>query len=343
MFLPLLNHLIPAPITEQAFSTPRLVEKMIRVEQVYLAQMGGEKAWLEGFIPDLPHLIEATGKDGVPVPALVRAMQAFLQEKGRPANLLHQGLTSQDVMDTAFALVWQELNQHFSDRIDELICCLDDIQKRMGDQKIMGRTRMRPALEISFRTRIEAWSNPLLQLKADLSALRQSVEVLSLGGPVGDRRYWNSDLGKNDLGKDADQIARDLATTLGLYQAEQNWHTDRGRVMDYGNWLAKLTGHLGKIGQDIALMSMPEIAEIHLEGGGKSSAMPHKSNPVPAEIMMALARYNAAQLGGLAQALPHEAERSGTSWTLEWLILPSMIGAVEASLNNTEKLLGSIR
>ena len=338
MFLPLLNHLIPAPVTEQAFSTPRLVEKMIRVEQVYLAQMGGEEAWLEGFVPDLPHLIEATGKDGVPVPALVHSMQAFLQEKGRPANLLHQGLTSQDVMDTAFALVWQELNQHFADKIEELTHCLDDIQKTMGDQKIMGRTRMRPALEISFRTRIESWRNPLLQLKADLSALRQSVEVLSLGGPVGDRRYW-----KSDLEKDVEQIACDLAATLGLYQAEQNWHTDRGRVIDYGNWLAKLAGHLGKIGQDIALMSMPEIAELHLEGGGASSAMLHKSNPVPAEIMMALARYNAAQLGGLAQALPHEAERSGTSWTLEWLVLPAMIGAAEASLNSSQKLLSSVR
>ena len=55
--------------------------------------------------------------------------------------------------------------------------------------------------------------------------------------------------------------------------------------------------------------------------------MPHKANPVGAEVLVALARFNAAQVGGLQQAMVHEQERSGAAWTLEWLLLPPMLVA----------------
>ncbi|MBR7508544.1 adenylosuccinate lyase family protein, partial [Mycobacterium tuberculosis] len=60
--------------------------------------------------------------------------------------------------------------------------------------------------------------------------------------------------------------------------------------------------------------------------------MPHKQNPVQAELLVTLARYNATQLSGMHQALVHEQERSGTAWTLEWMILPSMVMASATSL-----------
>jgi 3-carboxy-cis,cis-muconate cycloisomerase len=47
---------------------------------------------------------------------------------------------------------------------------------------------------------------------------------------------------------------------------------------------------------------------------------------------VALARFNAAQLGGLHQGMVHEQERSGAAWTLEWLLLPPMLLATGAAL-----------
>ena len=55
-----------------------------------------------------------------------------------------------------------------------------------------------------------------------------------------------------------------------------------------------------------------EIGEAQLTIGGKSSATHHKNNPVAAEILVALARFNATQLSGVHQTLVHELERSGT-------------------------------
>ena len=106
---------------------------------------------------------------------------------------------------------------------------------------------------------------------------------------------------------------------------------------EFAGWLSLVTGSLGKIGQDIALLA--QMGAIVLAGGGKSSAMPHKSNPVPAEALVALARFNATQLSGIHHAVVHEQERSGAAWTLEWMILPQMIVATAASLSRAAALL----
>ncbi len=56
----------------------------------------------------------------------------------------------------------------------------------------------------------------------------------------------------------------------------------------------------------------------------------------------ALARYNATQISGMHQALIHEQERSGAAWTLEWMILPSMVTTTVTALRSATTLLGSI-
>jgi 3-carboxy-cis,cis-muconate cycloisomerase len=62
--------------------------------------------------------------------------------------------------------------------------------------------------------------------------------------------------------------------------------------------------------------------------------MAHKSNPVGAEILVALARFNSTLLAAQHQSLIHENERSGAAWTLEWLVLPQMLATTGAALRH---------
>ena len=70
--------------------------------------------------------------------------------------------------------------------------------------------------------------------------------------------------------------------------------------------------------------------------------MPHKVNPVGAETLVALARFNATLVAGMHQSLVHENERSGAAWTLEWMILPQMVMACAAALRVAEAVVGQI-
>ena len=96
------------------------------------------------------------------------------------------------------------------------------------------------------------------------------------------------------LGDKGAAVRAALARRLGLGDAPQ-WHSQRDRIAELAGWLSLVTGSLGKFGQDIALMAQAGD-EIALSGGGGSSAMPHKQNPVGAEVLVTLARFNAVQL-----------------------------------------------
>ena len=239
---------------------------------------------------------------------------------------LHKGLTSQDVIDSANSMALAEISTRFTSKMNAAADKFAAIDNDFSNTPLLARTRMQAALPIDVHDRLMIWSWPLTHLESVFTALRPQIEIISLAGPVG-----------TGINIDCDK----LAIKLGLNHTA-SWHNNRASVINFGNWLAKLTGHNCKIGQDIVLMAQQGIDAIKLAGGGGSSAMPHKSNPICAKIMVTLARYNAAQIGGLHQAIVHELERSDTAWTLEWLILQQMIGASEAPLNMLLALLDQI-
>jgi hypothetical protein len=148
-------------------------------------------------------------------------------------------------------------------------------------------------------------------------------------------------LGLIGLGRLGAAMAALVASTLGLAMGPV-WHSDRTPIVAFGHWLAVLCGSLGKMGQDICLMAQQGVDEVTLRGGGQSSAMAGKNNPVAAEAMVAIARFVAGQQAVLLQAMIHEQERSGAAWALEWLTLPAMAEATGASLSHAGRCLKSI-
>jgi 3-carboxy-cis,cis-muconate cycloisomerase len=283
-----------------------------------------------GFRPDLAALAEGTARDGVIVPALLAQLRQRLSEEHRQA--LHFGATSQDAVDTALALRLRSVLDMFERRLRHLVARFDELAARFGGRPLAGRTRMQEALPITVADRVAAWSRPLHDHLERLATLRPRLLRLQFGGAVGtlDR-----------FGDRGSAVRRRVAAELALADAPQ-WHTDRAALAEFAGWLSLLCGSLGKFGADIALMAQNPLGEAGLTGGGGSSAMPHKSNPVRAEVLIALARYAATLLPAMHLALLHEQERSGAAWTLEWLALPQMLAATGSSLLSAEALLGQI-
>jgi len=192
---------------------------------------------------------------------------------------------------------------------------------------------MQEALPFAASNRLAAWQQPLEELRARLTKLKEQTRILQFGGAVGDLRA---------LGDNAAIIAETLARDLDLRWPGHSWHVSRGPMVAWANYLSELSGALGKIGQDVALMALRGDGDIQLSGGGSSSAMPHKQNPVTAERLVTMARFNATLVSGMHQAQLHEMERSGAAWMLEWMILPQMCETAGASLKAASALVGSI-
>lgn len=282
------------------------------------------------FRPDWHALAEGLAQDGVIVPALVKQLRAAIGEPH--AISVHWGATSQDIIDTALILRLKSIIEIIEGRIANLVSALHSLRSRDGRVKLMAHTRMQRALPFTAADKIDTWLQPLERHAQGLEELAPRLLVVQLGGPIGTR---------GEMKDRGDAVADAMAEILGLGYGP-SWHSQRDRIGEFAAYLSLLSGTLGKIGQDVALMAQNEVGEVRLASGGGSSAMPHKSNPVQAELLVTLARYNAGLLGTLHQALVHENERSGAAWTLEWIVLPQMVVAAAAGLNKALALVGSI-
>ena len=338
-----LRGLLGDPETEAALSSARTMAHMLAFEAALAEACAAEglvpleaasaiRTAMASFRADAEALDRATARDGVVVPELVRQLKAHV---GAPHGVhVHAGATSQDVVDTALALALRDANAVFEARLIALAERLAALGEAFGTHRLMARTRMRAALPIAVADRVASWADPLERHVQRLHALAPALHRLELGGPVGTRQAF---------GEKGERIAQRMAQALGLTAPDRARHAVRDVWADYASFLSLVSGSLGKIGQDVALMAQDGIGEIELEGTGGSSAMAHKSNPVAAEILVSLARFNAVQVAGLHQALVHEQERSGAAWTLEWMILPPMVVCTGASLRTGLALVGSVR
>ncbi len=283
------------------------------------------------FTPDLDELKEATARDGVVIPGLLRQLRADLDEQ--TGDALHLGATSQDVIDTSFSIRALRVLDHLDRSLARLIEQLDVLNARDGDKTVMAHTRMQAAMPVSVSRKIASWRDPLERHRQRLPAVKSGIAILHLGGPVGTL---------DKLGDKGQAVAARMAKALGLQPCDHVRHTERDGLADLSNWLSLVTGSLGKTGADVVLFAQQEMDEIELSKGGGSSAMPHKVNPVAAETLVALARFNALMLPGIHLSLVHENERSGSAWTLEWMVLPQMMIAAAAALRTAETLFQSI-
>ncbi|HEV7370062.1 3-carboxy-cis,cis-muconate cycloisomerase [Arenibaculum sp.] len=273
------------------------------------------------FRPDPRELAAGTAADGVPVPALVAGLRRAVG--GEAAAYVHWGATSQDVVDTALVLNLRDALGVMERRLDALAASLLDLADRHRATPMAARTRMRQAVVTSFGLKAAGWAAPLLRHRRRLDELRPRVLALSFGGAGGTL---------DALGAHAFAVEAELAAELGLAVPPVPWHGQRDGIVELGGWLAMLAGSLGKIGLDLVLLAQSEVGEVAPPGGGGSSTMPNKVNPVGPEALVALARHAGAQAGALHQAALQEHERGGAGWQLEWMALPVLTVGTAAAL-----------
>ena len=310
------------------FSSEAEHEQIIAFEQALAAATGAEglipsdsyayiAAHISSFVADDVAIAAATARDGVVIPEFIRQLREHLGPHGQ---YIHLGATSQDVLDTSLVRRLRPVLTEFGGRLRKLQAALDQLDQRWGFVPLMARTRMQDAVPIRASHRIATWRAPLQRHLDRLAELTPRLLVLQFGGAAGTL---------DKLGDKGPAVAARLAAALDLGLVPQ-WQSQRDNLADLASWLSLVSGSLGKLGADVALMT--QMGEVSLSGAGTSSAMPHKQNPVAAEILVTLARYNGTLVGGMHDALVHEQERSGAAWTLEWLVLPQMVMITAASL-----------
>lgn len=270
---------------------------------------------------------------GVPTLAIIKKLESSLDENSR--QYLHFGATSQDIIDTAVMLQIKDCKNILLNSIKKLSKNIYLLLEDNKETLMVGRTRNMQATVTTFGLKAAYWLLPILRHKEKLEYIfNNGLFAVQLGGAVG-----NLALYKN-LGL---EVKRKLADLLDLNNSLVPWHTQRDNITDFSGVLSLITGSLGKIGKDILALSKTEIQELEFFNGGKSSVIPHKSNPIKAELLITIANLNANNLSIMHNAIIHENERDGVSWGMEGETLSKMIKLCTASLHHANVCFNSLK
>jgi 3-carboxy-cis,cis-muconate cycloisomerase len=265
-----------------------------------------------GWRPDLAALAAESEDGGNPVLPVLRGLRAAVAERDESAaRLLHRGLTSQDVLDTALMLLAADVVARVRSDLGTVARSLGTLAEQHRSTLMAGRTLTQYAVPVTFGLKAAQW------LAGTLDALEQveGVELpVQCGGAAGTLAL------AGELLADPAAAADAFAVALGLGSSPLSWHTRRTPVTRLGDALVGVCDALGVLGSDVAVLSRPEIAEVSEGGsGGASSTMPHKRNPVLSVLLRA-----AAQQAPLLAAQLHLAagsavdERPDGAWHSEW-------------------------
>ena len=259
-------------------------------------------------------LAAATGQNAVVVPALVSAFREAMNAPEHAAYM-HWGATSQDIMDTGLVLRLRQVLAIHHDRLTALVKALGHLADAHADQPMAGRTYGQVATPTSFGAVVASWGAPLIRHLDRLADLKPRLLQVSLSGAAGTL---------SAMGSEGPQVRAALAKALGLGDPGASWHSTRDSIAEFSGWLTLVTGTLGKIGEDLLLMTQTGIGEVTLASGGGSSTMPQKSNPVLPSVLVALARHTNTLNGAIQGAALHRQQRDGAAWMTEWLSLPQV-------------------
>lgn len=279
---------------------------------------------------DCARLAAAAGAGGNPVIPWLAAARARVARLPA-AHLLHRGLTSQDVMDTALMLVLARVTGTLEARLAESQAHFARLAAEHRDSPCLARTLTQAALPTTAGVKMANWVQNIGHARALLPPPDQLP--VQLGGAAGTQAALVQITTPVDSATDpVAGLAAAWAARLGLSAPAVPWQTDRLPVLGWATGLAGVAAAGSRIARDVLTGSRGEIREFLEAGGGGSSAMPQKSNPTVSVLLARNGQEAPGLLSTLAVACGQAVdERPDGSWHAEW---PALERLESAALNS---------
>ena len=246
--------------------------------------------------------IEAETKHDV-----IAFLTAVAEKVGPESRYIHYGMTSSDVLDTAFALQLKEAGELLLEGLARLQAAVKARALEHKETVMIGRSHGMHAEPVTFGLKLAVWYDELARSKERLIKATQEVSFGKISGAVG--TFANVE----------PEVEAYVCQELGLNPAPASTQiVQRDRQAAFFTTLAVLAGTIEKMAVEIRHLQRSEVgeAEEYFSQGQKgSSAMPHKRNPIGSENMAGCARlirsYSLAAMEN--QALWHERDISHSS------------------------------
>ena len=265
------------------------------------------------------------------VAAFVDVVQARI---GMPHGAwIHHGLTSSDVVDTAWCSMLRDAAVLVEGALGDLDDVLVGLARRHAATPMIGRTHGMHAEPTTFGAKAALWALQARRDGARMAAARRAVAVCKLSGAVGTYAHVDP------------RVEEHVGRALDLVPVPATQVVARDRHAEYLWACASIATTVEAIATELRHLQRTEVGEVR-EGFGAgqkgSSAMPHKRNPISAETLTGLSRVLRSNLqAGLGNvALWHE--RDITHSSAERIVLPDSAHLAHYVVRRLTRLLSGL-
>ncbi|WP_148458070.1 adenylosuccinate lyase [Ligilactobacillus murinus] len=253
---------------------------------------------------------------------------------GEEKKWVHYGLTSTDVVDTAYGYQLKQANDIIRKDLKDFTQIVADKAREHKNTVMMGRTHGVHAEPTTFGAKLARWYSEMKRNIERFDRAAKGVEAGKISGAVG--TYANID----------PFVEEYVCEKLGIRAQEVSSQVlPRDLHADYMASLALIATSLEEFATEIRGLQKSETREVEeyfAKGQKGSSAMPHKRNPIGSENICGLARVCRGHMVTAYEnvALWHERDISHSS--AERIILPDTTILIDYMLNRFGRIVKNL-
>ena len=254
------------------------------------------------------------------------------------------GCSHQDVIDSAMALVTGDALALIEVDVAHAVSRLLKLAAQHASDPLLARNPMQAAAVTCFGLKCAQWATPLVRSQQRLASVKTKALTLQLGGTAGTLAEIQ-ELGPRVIARMADELQLKAPVFF--------WHTERDEWTALACELGLLTGSLGNIATDMALMAQAEVAELSdpTREPGRNSAATH-SLPAPSlqpnidttcMVVLAAAQRVPQRVASLLAGLPQQHESGLGNWQAGLAEWPALLLSVHGAARAISHLLASMQ
>lgn len=281
---------------------------------------------------DIPRINEIERTVNHDVIAFLTSVAEFV---GPDSRYIHLGLTSSDVVDTAFGAIIKDAAKILEKDLVDVVEALKNKAKENKHTVMVGRTHGIHAEPMTFGLKMALWMAEMERNLERLRAATKNVTVGKISGAVG--TYANID----------PSVELYVCEKMGLTPSPLSTQIiQRDRHAEFMTTLAIIGSSIDKFTTEIRNLQRTDVLEVEepfREGQKGSSAMPHKRNPITCERLSGMARImrSNAQVALENMVLWHERDISHSS--AERMIFPDSCGLLDYMLKTLASVIKDLR
>jgi len=265
---------------------------------------------------------------------IVAFTRAVSETLGEEKKWIHYGLTSTDVVDTAYASLYKQANDILEKDLEAFMAVLKKQALKYQHTACMGRTHGVHAEITSFGLKFALYYDEFKRNMKRFKEARSDIETGKISGAVG--TFANTPPFVQDYVCEKLEINSANISTQVL---------ERDNHANYFSTLALIATSMEKIATEIRHLQRTEVREVeeYFNKGQKgSSAMPHKRNPIASENICGCARVMRGYMLTSYENMPLWHERDISHSSAERIIAADATCLLDYMLKRYTKVLDKL-